>query len=97
MIKLLKNKQGFVLASDYLGMVIATIAIPIILFSYLGLGVCSPLIALTNLFFIFFVFKKNFSRIWVIPSYLFMAFALIYFREVINSGFSNLYSLKFIS
>ena len=64
MLRFLKNSQGSVLAYDYLGMVIATIAVPLLLFPFLGVGASSLFVAFSNLFLLFFVTIKE---KWKIP------------------------------
>ncbi len=96
MIQLLRNHQGVILASDYLGMVLAAVATPFFLLFCFGVGSSALVVAFTNLFFLFLTLNLIPFKGILMISYASIVVILFGFREVINSSLSYLYVLRFI-
>lgn len=91
MFRLLKESAGAVLAFDYLGMVAATLLIPLWLFPELGVAASSVLISLCNLFLLIFIISTARKRIFSSLIILILIFATYCYKTELNLMMSTLY------
>jgi len=92
MLRFLKNSQGSVLAYDYLGMVGATIAIPLLCFPHLGVGTSALFVAFSNLFLLLFV---TLNSKWKIPLF-FIFLGLLSFTYLNRFEIGNIMSTFYL-
>ncbi len=88
------DNHGKVLAFDYLGMLLATVAFPFLILPHLGTGAGTLLVAGANAFVLLWIrspdaslLEKTFTR----PILVFVFASIIFFRSQINEGLSLLY------
>lgn len=96
LLKLKENKDSEILSFDYLGMFLASLLTPLILFRWVGLMPALFSIILTNFFLAFVIHshRPNIKKSSMIPQWIFLVLVIgvnFYFHEPINAFFQKVF------